>query len=284
MQYCGSMQWLNRLLGVLGLFWVAGDAFAIPAAELKDNYQPIIERNPFGLKPPAPPPTNNTAAVAQPPKPKTEIYLTGITSIGYPRLPKQVYLMTKEQGKKDPNFYALTEGVEQDGIRVLEIDPSGRKVKIRWDNDETLLTFKTHGITNAAVLPPAIKPGVPGQPGVPPANGVPVPLPTGVDNQGQPIHHGGQPQPMVQPTVNTQPGAVTPNGSATYRQIPSRRIRSDASSVPYSGGTPPPMSGTTTPAPQQNIDPAQQYLEMHLSRAVQERQGIPMPPLPVIGE
>ena len=56
----------------------AGKSLAIPLSELKDNYQPIIDRNPFGLKPAPPPPTDNpTANVKE--KPKLEFFLTGIT-------------------------------------------------------------------------------------------------------------------------------------------------------------------------------------------------------------
>ena len=104
---------------------------AVPLAELRDNYQPIIDRNPFGLHPPPPPPTNNPAA-NQEKKPKTELFLTGITSVGHPRIPKQAYLMMKEtekNNKSTTNFYALREGVEVDGIKVLSIDEVGRKVR-----------------------------------------------------------------------------------------------------------------------------------------------------------
>src|SRR5262245_25439900 len=97
---------------LLFLLCPGSKVLAIPATELKATYQPIVDRNPFGLRPPAPAPTNNPAA-QQKEKPKTEIFLTGITSgitsVGYPRIPKQVYLMTKEQNKKEPTYYAFTE-------------------------------------------------------------------------------------------------------------------------------------------------------------------------------
>jgi hypothetical protein len=33
---------------------------------------------------------------------------------------------------------------------------------------------------------------------------------------------------------------------------------------------------------QPQVDPAEQYLRMHLDKAAKERQGIPMPPLPPV--
>src|SRR5262245_2383570 len=139
MQYCTVMRSVYRIMVLLALGLIAGKALAIPASELKDNYQPIIDRNPFGLKPPPPPPTNAPPPAA---KPKVEIFLTGITSIGYPRLPKQAYLMTKEQSKKEPTYYALTEGIEKDGIRVLNIDDQAKKVRIQTTEEgEITLSF-----------------------------------------------------------------------------------------------------------------------------------------------
>src|SRR4051812_29435188 len=72
-----------------------------------DNYRSIIDRNPFGLKPPPPPP-----APVEPPKQlekATEFYLTGISTIGFPNRPKRAYLMNKDNTKKDKEkFYTLT--------------------------------------------------------------------------------------------------------------------------------------------------------------------------------
>src|ERR1043166_7471721 len=115
-----------------------GSAFAVPSPDLKQNYSTIVERNPFGLRPPPPPPqpaqTNKVAEV-----PKTDIFLTGIVTVGYPRIPKRAYMMLKEQNKKDPIYYSLSEGQKRDDIEVLAIDEAAKTVKIRWDKGETLL-------------------------------------------------------------------------------------------------------------------------------------------------
>lgn len=249
-------------------FALAGSAasFAVTPSELKANYQSIVDRNPFGLKPPPPPQTNNTPPVEA--KPKSELFLTGITSVGYPRIPKKAYLMAKEVGNKEPKYYDLTEDQSKDGIKVLEINEKERTVKILSDTGETLLSFKTHGITNsftlAAAAPPAGKPGAPGQPGGAPAvpgQATPVPLPTAVNYRGG-GPSGGAPQPVT-------------------RQIPSRSIRTRPADV-GSGGNPVGGGAVTVGdapgAPAE--DPALQYLRMKAEEARNQQMGIPTPPIP----
>ncbi len=276
MDYCGGMRSVLKSAVLILLLSGAGKALAIPLAELKDNYQPIIDRNPFGLKPPPPPPTNNpTANVKE--KPKLEFFLTGITSVGFPRIPKQAYLMTKEQNKST-NYYALSEGIEKDGIKILSIDDLGRKVRIHTDEGEMMLSFQTHGIA-----PPASpKPGTPGAPGMP---GVPGQVVPGQPLPGQP---GAIPPVPVhaQPINNTtQPGTAPayPTTSAT-RTIPSRRVRAGMDNTVNAGGAALPGGAGVTPQAQPEMDPAEQYVRMHLNRAAAEKQGIPMPPLPIIGQ
>jgi hypothetical protein len=279
------MRRTNQILAVLGTALVINSVKAVPATELKENYQSIIERNPFGLKPPLPPATNTTDTVKE--KPKTEIFLTGITSIGYPKLPKQAYFYTREQGKKDPVYYALSEGDSKDGIRILSIDPQQRKVRVNMNNSETLLSFETHGVpvAAAAARPPGA-PGalpVPGQPNQPVQPGVqPLPMPTVpnaaasrpiYDANGQAIY---QNNPQTMPAVNSG----YQNAAASARQIPTRRIRGGGSQ-PGDVMMAPGVGGSPQQVQEQPRDPAEQYLRMHLNRATQEREsGLPMPPLP----
>jgi hypothetical protein len=49
-------------------------------------------------------------------------------------------------------------------------------------------------------------------------------------------------------------------------------------------GAPLPGAAGITPQAQPEMDPAEQYVRMHLNRAAAEKQGIPMPPLPIIGQ
>lgn len=274
------MRFPNRALLILCCLLGAESARAV-TANLKENYQPIIDRNPFGLKPPPPPPTNN---VTTPPveKPKVEIFLTGIVSVGHPVYKKQAFLLTREQNKKEPNYYALTEEMEKDGIKVLAIDEVNKKVRINTDAGETLLSFQTHGVAPPAApaLPAPGQPGaMPGQPGA-----VPQPLPGGNPNPQpgfQPV-----PAPSSFPANNPSQPSVTPSANPSFRSIPSRSVRSRGGN--YSGGNinEGAVSQPGGGVPQQEqapvIDPAEQYLRMHLDRTQKERQGIPMPPLPPI--
>lgn len=282
----------KHLLALVTATLLAGgrSAEAVPAAELKENYQSIIERNPFGLKPPPPPPTNNVPPPE--PKAKVEVFLTGITSIGYPKFPKQAFFYTREQGKKDLTYYALTEGAGKDGIQVLGIDPEKRKVKIKMDNAETMLSFETHGVPIQAVPATAGRP----LPGVPGAPALPVP---GQPNYAQPAAmRGAAPVPAnnlnysggVQQNYGTtgqtvpQPLGNVNQGSTGLRQIPSRRIRGGSqynSGVPVPGGI---GEGGPQAVQQPVTDPAEEYVRAHLNQAARQREApnIPVPPLPTI--
>lgn len=289
------MRWTNQIIALLGAAVMSSSLQAVPAANLKENYQSIIERNPFGLKPPAPPATNNPAESKE--KPKLEVFLTGLTAIDYPRYPKQAYLYTMEQGKKEPTYYAINEGDGKDGIQVLSIDAERRKVRIRMENKETLLSFDTHGVRVAAV--PG-KPGVPGQPGIPAPGqavpgapgapgvpgqvvqpGAPAPLPAPgsaavtYDAAGQPVQDQNAAAVSQRYGLQNQPG-TTGNG---LRQIPSRRVRGGNPNM--NPGIPSPGGGEGIQQPQgEPVDVAEDYLRMHLNRAVREREGVPMPPVP----
>lgn len=291
------MRWTKEMLTAVGLLFASSNLLAVPATQLKENYQSIIERNPFGLKPPP-----AQAATNIPPpevKPKVEVFLTGVTSIGYPKLPKQAYFYTREQGKKDITYYAMTEGTHKDGIQVLNIDHEKRKVRIKMDEAETVLSFETHGVPVQAVAGKPL-PGVPGTPGSLPVPGQhqpgvqPLPMPgaspsasVSYDANGQPVYnnvynHNGSaavvaPQPVnpVNTTLNT--------GSTGLRQIPSRRIRGGNQ---YGSVPPPPamnqVSGNGVPQ-QQVADPAEEVVKAYVNRARAEQEtGIVYPPLPPI--
>src|SRR5687767_2475833 len=179
---------MHHVLAAASLMLLSSSLQAVPVDQLKENYQSIVVRNPFGLQPPPKPATN---APPEAPKPKVEVFLTGMTSIGYPRVPKQAYFYTREQGKKEITYYTMTEGDEKDGIKVLDIDHEKRKVRVNMENRETVLSFETHGVPIAAIA--AGRAGVPGAPGA-----LPVP---------------GQVQPGVQPLP--MPGAP-PAANVTY--------------------------------------------------------------------
>lgn len=244
-------------------------AHAAAAADLKQNYQSIIDRNPFGLRPPqAPPPA--PAPVEE--EPEMDIRLTGITSIGYPRIPRRAYFQITKENEKEPAYMNLAENQMQDGIKVLAINPDNSTVRITTPDGETLLSFKTHGIE-----PPSAPAGMPGQPGAP---GSAIPAPPG----------GGR-------SVISVSGAA--GGAPNIRRVPPRRtIRTPTSasggntayarnlnpSVSRPGSsTPPPLGGSPnnpSPEPSEPIDPAVQYINLKLQEERARQQGRPFPPVP----
>lgn len=257
-------------------------ALGIPAnastnqAALKENYQSIVERNPFGLKPI--PVVETVKPVVETNKP-SELFLTGISTIGFPQKPKRAYLMTKDPAKKYP-YYTLSEGQEQDGIKVLEIKEN--EVKIRQNGSDIAMTFASHGIKAAAPPPPPAG-GAGGPPG---PGGLPGP---GLQPGGMP-HPNPAAQPGSNPQVNN-PGApsITP-----VRSMPTRPIRTQPDNLgpTYTGNNavPAPAMETITAAPQTGnapaaqpeIDPAEQYLRLKLQETARRKQGLPTPPIPPV--
>src|SRR5688572_8003492 len=110
MSYIGRMQMRRTILTALAL--VSATLVAQAESRPMDSYKSIIDRNPFGLKDPTPPPppVTNQAPVTK----KEDFYLTGISTIGNPKRPK-AYLIAKDSSKKeyDQKFYNLGIGDRQ---------------------------------------------------------------------------------------------------------------------------------------------------------------------------
>jgi hypothetical protein len=142
------------------------------------DYQPIIDRNAFGLKPPPEPPV--VAPVTNPP-PKAEFYFVGYTTLGYPKNPKRAYFAAKDPAKKNGNF-SLLEGQQSDGLTLLEVNEKTRSIKVHTAEGDRIMDFKNDGVPTAKGAP---GPGMPGGPpplpgmhpgGMPPNNfGTPIP-------------------------------------------------------------------------------------------------------------
>lgn len=179
------------------------------------NYRVIIDRNPFGLKPPAPPPTNAPVVIP----PKDEILLTGITSIGGLR----AYFMSKPPQGKNPDYYSLGVDERKDGLEVLAIDTSKKSVRVRNAGVEAVMTFAANGVkpppsavvqTGGNAAAPGANPQIKGVPNMPGAQTVP----------------GGNAAVGSAPAL-TPPGvSVTPtrSGSGRVRTVPSRNVRTPA--------------------------------------------------------
>ncbi|MFO1497180.1 MAG: hypothetical protein U1G07_02070 [Verrucomicrobiota bacterium] len=118
------------------------------------HYRVIIDRNPFGLRPPPPLPTNAIPAAP----PLQDIFLTGITSFGEER----AYFMTKPHPGQSAEYYSLPEGEETNGLEVVDIDLETRSVRVRRGGTESVMTFEANG-----VKPPVVANGATTAPGKP---------------------------------------------------------------------------------------------------------------------
>lgn len=241
------------------------------------NYQSIVDRNPFSLKPPvvAPPPDPQ----ANKPPPPSNINLTGITT---DLDSKKVWLRATVNGKTPPTvFYSLAEGEKQDDIEVISIDEISDTVKILNSGTPITLTYATHGVKDKSAPAPAVTAGVTSPPaGMPSA----IPAPGGSGGGGGPVVIGkggvlvdnNPPASSAAATfimnppggVNNASGAGVTSGAA--RIIPSRALRTQ----------------TQPDYTQQTSDPSisveQQVLNMVAQRADANQRGASLPPLPPI--
>lgn len=235
-------------------------------------YQKIVERNPFGLNPPAAP--------APPPPPvevpKPDVTLTGITSLlGRPK----AYLMTKD-AKGTPEYLSLSVGERVGSLEVLEIQQTEGKVKIRNAGREISLNFKDNGVKTASAPTPPPPPGTPGAPGGAPGSpgfrGAPtVSIPGRPGVQGSP---GGGSTGTMSPTTTITLGAPPTGGGdanqAVLRTIPTRNMRtggSDEVTVPH--------------PPQANMTAEESAVIMLIQqeankKEIQQGSFPPLPPVP----
>src|SRR2546423_7027694 len=108
------------------------------SAESRSNpYQGIVERNPFGLKPPPPPADPPPPAPAVPP---SKVILTGISSIFGVRALLEI---TEQEPGKPPQTRKpiLKEGERDGSVEVISIDVEKSVVKIRNGGQEATLAF-----------------------------------------------------------------------------------------------------------------------------------------------
>jgi hypothetical protein len=263
-------------------------------AEAKSNpYGPIIDRNPFGLKPP---PIAVVETNQEPATPPPNVKLTGISNFSAKRALLEI---TEQQAPARPgqppppggtvNRPILAEGEALYGVEVVAIDLEKNKVRILVGGTESELTFEVPKPPGgpAPGAPPV--PGRPGQPmasvnpNVPAAAAQPTVITPGkaqsTGGGGVTLYGGGATATTANSGVTTLGGAAavpSPLGTENgLRTIPSRTIRTPNNPNPD----------------QQQIDPAQQQVLMELNRQAQQnqptynrrsRQGqqVPQPPLP----
>lgn len=192
-------------------------------ADFRANpYSSIVERNPFGLKPPPPPDPDAGKPPPPPPAPLATVELTGITSI----LSSKRALLEIVPGPGKPMLKPiLAEGERVESVEVVSINVEKNEVVLKNGNITTNLTFKVAKASGAASPPGAAVPGA-----VPPAHPVAVPQPTQTTYNQNP---GGSGRNNVMMAGGAS--AATPNAGGTgygaaesgFRSIPSRKILSN---------------------------------------------------------
>ena len=256
--------------------WLAGTALLIGGqaavqGDAKTNpYDLIVERNPFGLKPPPPPPDPNEAPKAPPP-PLATVELTGITSI----LSSKRALFEIVPGPGKPMIKPiLSEGERVESIEVVSINVEKNEVVVKNGGTVTNLTFKVAKSTPSSptgAVPPPVIPGLP-----PPAQ-------TSLNNQNQQNQGGGGRYNVMvaggggtaAPALGGAPayGGANPalgagasalntgSGADGFRSIPSRKILSN-----------------NQVAPQMSAEEA--VINVELNRELNKASGRVLPPLP----
>ena len=263
----------SMTVALLGVTLTTLEVSAVATPRTREAYQIISERNPFGLKPPPPPVEAPVAETKLPPTVKVDIFLTGITTVGYPRIPKRAYIQTKAADKKDPVTYMLSEGQGKDTIEVVEINEKRpASVTIRVAGAEQVLTFETNGIK-----PPTSGPIGPGAA----TNSLAAVMPGG-GGAGVAQFGGGLGQP------NNRPSGGPQNASGGLRNnIPERMRRSPSEGAAALLGfqAPSQLGAPSTPPnqpppPEAEIDPVDQYLRLKIDETLNRQQGKDFPPIP----
>ena len=275
----------------LSLIWLTGMVVLLTCsdglADVKLNpYDPIVERNPFGLKPPPPPEDPSSKIPPAPPAPPATVELTGITTIFSSK--KALLEIIPGPGKPMIRRIAV-EGERFDSIEVVSIDVDKNQVVVKNGSLITNLTFKVAKSTPGPATPGAVPLPIPGI--VPP----PAPFQTthnynqnnsGSGRKSVMVSGGNNAQPHGGFQGNSAPGNVNPaygglNNSpgvgsvptlgggvenSGFRSIPSRNIRS------------------ANPQAVPRLSPEEQVLQIEQNEVLNKiryNQGGPLvPPLP----
>ena len=123
------------------------------SAGVINPYHGIVERNVFGLKPPAPP------AAHLPSVPLPKITLTGITTLFGKRALLKVEYPAQPNKPARKESLILAEGQRDEGIEVLQVDEKTSRVRLNNCGDIVEITFDKHPVANSIVNPqPSVRP------------------------------------------------------------------------------------------------------------------------------
>lgn len=225
-------------------------------ADAVGDYKVILERNPFGLKPPpapAPAPTN------APPETPTVFKLTGISALFSP--PRAMFVNMGNPNK--PEYFDVIEGGRGDHLNVLSngIDFAAGTVRVKIRGEERTMSFDKDGMKPAPGSPLMTAPG-----------GVVQPFRF---NPGQAAPGGTLPNTVQPSAAPVSYNAAVPTGLPATAAIP-------APVTPITTARVPRVSSQSSPPAAQIVDRAEQVVRIELNRELtkeQVKRG-DMPPLP----
>jgi len=259
----------SNLVWLTAIVVLVGGRERVMADTKANPYDAIVERNPFGLKPPPPPAPPEDPSSKLPPAPLATVEVTGITSI----LSSKRALLEIVPGPGKPMLKPiLSEGERVESIEVVSINVEKNEVTIKNGGVITNLTFKIAKSTPGPAAPGALPPPVPGS--VPP----PIPPQTTLNNYGtgrgggvqmgggapvaSPAGFGGNPNAGF---GGANASAMTGGGDSAFRSIPSRNIRANQQAE----------------APVSAVESVLQVEENRIrNQQISQNTGIRFPPLP----
>jgi hypothetical protein len=276
-RYIGAMKRSKQ-----GWAWLAATVLLTVACvdvrgDAKTNpYDSIVDRNPFGLKPPPPPDPDAGKPPPPPPAPLAAVELTGITSI----LSSKRALLEIVPGPGKPMLKPiLAEGERVESVEVVSINVDKNEVVIKNGTVTTNLTFK---------VAKASAPAPPSAGGVPPAAhpaAVPQPAQTSYNQ-----NYGGSGRNNVMVAGGSSPVAPTA-GTPAYGGANNAAASSSANAPTLSGGNTDGgfrsipsrkiLSNTATPQGAPQMSPEEQVIHMEAQRQLNKNSPIPTPPLPI---
>src|SRR5207247_607885 len=157
--YSGTNSMRRIKSALLALATVAFISSPCLADTQPNPYLSVVDRNPFGLKPP-PPPAPETPP--QPVVPLAKVVLTGITSVFGPT--RAFVEITEQEPGKTPNIKKpiMLEGDREGSIELISIDVANNSIRIKNGSIETNVVFEvatnSTGPTPSPVAPPTALP------------------------------------------------------------------------------------------------------------------------------
>ena len=260
-----------------GLLLAVFGAAVIARADAVGDYKVILERNPFGLKPPPPP--ASPPATPETPETPTKYKLSGITALFNP--PRAMFVNEGIPGK--PEYLSLSEGQRQGSLEVLlgGINLTNGAVRVKISGEERTLSFDKDGLKPAVGPPVMTAPGVPnprfGLNPVPPTPGGTMVSPP----NSLPVTYKSD---LMANPMTPAPGAIQAPGigpaTIQFQDTPSRLMRT----VPINTS----QQNQTSPPAAPNVDPVVQTVQIEVNRAatkaaVASGQLPPLPPTDLTG-